>query len=967
MSNRDLSLVLIVSIVISTFSFAVTILPENARAATLFVGGGGPGNYTMIQDAIDDAQPGDTVYVYSGRFYEDILIHTTLSLMGENRDATIIQGTRAGDVVAVTASWSNITGFTVINSGSSEGDAGIELNSVTDCTIFNNIIWNNREGISIWQSYHNTLMNNKVTDSVYGILLRSSTFNHVTNNTFSDGSVGVYLDPASTRNDFIENDISSNTFEGVYTENSDGNTFVNNNVTSNGYGITLFGSRNNVLKGNTMMENGISILGDSLEYWNTHIIDDSNWVNGKPVYYWKNATGGTIPSGAGEVILANCTNVLIENQNFSDGTVGVVTAYTSGITVADSTASSNGQNGIYLYRSHNNTIRNNTASRNIQAGIHIELSNDNTILGNTASDNNVGIALNNSNGNDISDSSVTSNDWTGILLASSGNSVVSDNYVSRNRYGIDINRSVYITLSGNTMMEDGILISRASLQEWTTHAIDQLNTVDGKPVFYLKNIAGGTVPLGAGEVILANCTGVTVENQIVNNGTVGIELGFSINNSISNNIANSNSLAGIYLWSSEGNRIINNTASSNRDWGIAIDGSDKNVVDDNFVSYSKDGVFHWIGGRNVITNNTIVGNQNGISLWVCFNCRIDHNVLLSNGQQAWDDRSGNQWDNGYPSGGNYWSDYTGVDNCSGPNQDVCPDPDGIGDTPYDIAVYGQDRYPLMMPTSLPSPNPPIALRAELSGNNLENVTVMWSLSPDDGAGLRSVTGYQIRKNTSYDSEGSGYTSIAYLSNGTSEFVDHLAGEGDSSCYFYRVCAIDLTNNTACSKTQAGKFIRPLAEGVNLVSIPLIQSDESVGTILQTVKWDTAWAYDSSVARWKWNAILKPYPGGFLDVNISEGFWINVTEDSNFTVAGIIPLSTGIQLSAGWNLIGFPSFDSAFTVLDLKTVSGSNRVEAFDGTSSPYHLRIAEDVHVLQAGQGYWVWVDIGVVLLIDNL
>jgi len=56
----------------------------------------------------------------------------------------------------------------------------------------------------------------------------------------------------------------------------------------------------------------------------------------------------------------------------------------------------------------------------------------------------------------------------------------------------------------------------------------------------------------------------------------------------------------------------------------------------------------------------------------------------------------NVWNDGYPSGGNYWSDYTGVDEKSGPNQDQ-PGSDGIGDTPYFIDGYNQDRYPLMYP------------------------------------------------------------------------------------------------------------------------------------------------------------------------------------------------------------------------------------------------------------------------------
>ncbi|RLI64672.1 MAG: hypothetical protein DRO67_03850, partial [Candidatus Asgardarchaeum californiense] len=61
------------------------------------------------------------------------------------------------------------------------------------------------------------------------------------------------------------------------------------------------------------------------------------------------------------------------------------------------------------------------------------------------------------------------------------------------------------------------------------------------------------------------------------------------------------------------------------------------------------------------------------------------------------DESTNTYDNGYPSGGNYWDDYTGEDNFSGPNQNISG-PDGIGDTPYLIpGGSNQDRYPLMHP------------------------------------------------------------------------------------------------------------------------------------------------------------------------------------------------------------------------------------------------------------------------------
>ena len=59
---------------------------------TLYVGGSGNGNYSIIQSAINDASDGDTVYVYNGTYYEIVVVDKTINLTGENRDSTIIDG-----------------------------------------------------------------------------------------------------------------------------------------------------------------------------------------------------------------------------------------------------------------------------------------------------------------------------------------------------------------------------------------------------------------------------------------------------------------------------------------------------------------------------------------------------------------------------------------------------------------------------------------------------------------------------------------------------------------------------------------------------------------------------------------------------------------------------------------------------------------------------------------------------------
>ncbi len=99
---------------------------------------------------------------------------------------------------------------------------------------------------------------------------------------------------------------------------------------------------------------------------------------------------------------------------------------------------------------------------------------------------------------------------------------------------------------------------------------------------------------------------------------------------------------------------------------------------------------------------------------------------------------------------------------------------------------------------------------------------------------------------------------------------------------------------------------------------------------------------------------KPYDGTLEYVNRTMGLWVNVTQDSNFTIAGVVPTSTAIHLHAGWNLVGFPSFDDSYTLSDLKAGIAVDRVEGFDGTAPPYFLRAMTDGNLLQAGSGYWI-------------
>ncbi len=151
----------------------------------------------------------------------------------------------------------------------------------------------------------------------------------------------------------VSNNTCSNNEVGISIVGGDNNSISNNKCSNNVYASIQIVSAdsNNKLKGNVMVDNGIWWdFGGEIE------IDTSNTVNGKPVYYWENVNGGTVPDGAGQVILLNCSNVIVENQYLNNACIGIQIALSSNITVKNNTCSSNSRCGILLSRDSNNSI-----------------------------------------------------------------------------------------------------------------------------------------------------------------------------------------------------------------------------------------------------------------------------------------------------------------------------------------------------------------------------------------------------------------------------------------------------------------------------------------------------------------------------------------------------------------------------------------------------------------------------------
>ena len=129
----------------------------------------------------------------------------------------------------------------------------------------------------------------------------------------------------------------------------------------------------------------------------------------------------------------------------------------------------------------------------------------------------------------------------------------------------------------------------------------------------------------------------------------------------------------------------------------------------------------------IVRDNRVAWNGNGIQVDASEGVRVHHNDIVGNYLQGSDyGGAENQWDDGYPSGGNNWSDYRGWDDCGGSLQDVCPGSDRLGDIPYWIDENSLDRYPVL------TTNPPN-----------ESPTVSFSFDPPNPEPGNSVTFYAI--------------------------------------------------------------------------------------------------------------------------------------------------------------------------------------------------------------------------------
>ncbi|KYK23724.1 hypothetical protein AYK21_02270 [Thermoplasmatales archaeon SG8-52-2] len=247
-----------------------------------------------IQNLIDNASDGDTIYIPNGTYYENIVIDKSISLIGEHKNTTIINSNFNGNVVTITADWVNISGFTIQNSKNDyfdTGDVGILIKSNYNKIYSNNINSNKMGGIILRNCNFNILKDNTITyngiiDRTYsGIKLEFSHKNTITSNVVSlnyGRGIGI---SESSNNNISYNIISNNHGTGIllfdYWDNRN-NNITHNIISKNEHGIDIFQSVNNTIEFNNISNNKYGVY---LLYNHKNFIIKNNFIKNKKHAY----------------------------------------------------------------------------------------------------------------------------------------------------------------------------------------------------------------------------------------------------------------------------------------------------------------------------------------------------------------------------------------------------------------------------------------------------------------------------------------------------------------------------------------------------------------------------------------------------------------------------------------------------------------------------------------------------------
>ncbi len=458
---------------------------------------------------------------------------------------------------------------------------------------------------------------------------------------------------------------SSSSFNGIVLDNADHGTIQNCTVDLHNNGIYLSSSISCSLINNTAVDN--SDRGFYLHNAHSSTLLNNTAVDNNDGFY-----------------LYNSDDSILTNNNASSDTGYGFRLDSSDICILTNNTASTYSTGFFLYSSDSCTLTNNTATSYL-TGFSLNFLDYCTLNNNTASSNvNYGIDLYYADTCTLTNNTIT-NTGFGVNVWLSDDCTLTSNTISSNLHGgVHLSESINCSMTYNTFVDNDLAISGESVSHWLHSVTD--NTVNDKPLGYFKNLTSGTIDGSQySQVILANCSEVTVEGGVFNDISKGVQLGYCTNCTLLNTIASGNSDYGLYVVDSVNCTLMNNTASNNFEGFRLVDSANCTLKDNTAITNLADGFNLWNSSGCTLTNNTATSNvAHGFSLDNSENCTLTYNSVSSNSEcgitlesdcrysTLYMNRLGdnglyngrdvgvsNNWDDGV-SVGNYWKDYGGT-------------------------------------------------------------------------------------------------------------------------------------------------------------------------------------------------------------------------------------------------------------------------------------------------------------------
>lgn len=372
---------------------------------------------------------------------------------------------------------------------------------------------------------------------------------------------------------------------------------------------------------------------------------------------------------------------------------------------------SNTGTGVFVSGKTNVHIKNLTVRQFFQ-GVNLFSSSNSELIGNTFTGNQYGAISHLSNSTTFINNFSNSN-GSGIFVNFGGSHTLTGNTANSNTLGIYLFGVANSTLTGNTMSGNTF---NFSIEGGFDNTIDTSNTLDGRPLVYVKNASNQVfdASTNAGAFYCINCTAVTVtgltptktrdgvflwnaqgsrvENVTVSDSQFGIRLIESDGNIITGNTANNITIGVILSNDSSGNNISGNTiVGYGGGSGIELDlSSNSNTITGNNISNSDRGINLPRSSNNIVSDNTVSNSWSvGIQLeGGASGNQIFHNNIDSRGASALVfGGTGNVFSLPAPIGGNYWSKFDApAEGCNGTDSnDFCS-------VPF-VFSGGQDNFP----------------------------------------------------------------------------------------------------------------------------------------------------------------------------------------------------------------------------------------------------------------------------------